>query len=447
VLNIVVTLGMAAYIAFVEPDRAQRSRIYMNCTGILGLAAFALYAWGGIWQICIAFREELVKGILYLFLPFYCLYYLITRWHETRGAFVLSLAPVTWIVVNLGVTIGLFGVTRVYDALSGNSPQASQPAAPGNDHWSLKPGEEARPVLVERSRPADPRARGLTSGPGIPPGFGRFPGIPPGSGPPPGIPPGSYDPEFAAKVPRRSAAAAPSVASRDSQPGPPGPALAPDPEIPADADPIPKSLIQLNSADLGKKKQAIERLQRSTPDGRVDQVIQALLPLLGDDDGFLVSEVIKTLAVWRAPEAVPALIERTRDNRGFVRSEAIRALGKYPELRTAEAIVAQLKEERFAAESALKEMGPVAEPAVIPALKSPDPDLRRLSCEILRQIGGQETLKAMQAIPPDPDLGVRMAAQETWKQLVARVGPPPKPARGSRTGAGTGSGTGTVPRR
>lgn len=154
-----------------------------------------------------------------------------------------------------------------------------------------------------------------------------------------------------------------------------------------------------------------------------------MIPLLDDDDQFLVNDAIKVLAVWRSPEAVPALIGRTRDNRHFVRSEAIKALGKYQDREAAEAVVSVWKEDGFAVEDALKEMGPIAEPAVIPMLRSPDPHLRRKACDVLKIIGGQETLLVMQSLPNDPDFGVRVNAQETWKAIVARVGPPPKPVQ------------------
>jgi hypothetical protein len=244
------------------------------------------------------------------------------------------------------------------------------------------------------------------------------------------------DPRYVAKVPRLPAESqpAPRTASRQSQ------ARTPDPEVPVGADAVTRSLIELKSSEVHKKKQALDRLQRANPDGRVDQVAQAVIPLLEDDDQFLVNDAIKVLAVWRSPEALPALIGRTRDNRHFVRSEAIKALGKYQDNGVAEAIVAVFKEDGFAVEAALKEMGPVAEPAVIPLLKSPDPDLRRQACGVLKIIGGQETLKVMQSLPSDPDFGVRVAAQDTWKAIVARVGPPPKPARGTKGGSVIGLG-------
>jgi hypothetical protein len=238
------------------------------------------------------------------------------------------------------------------------------------------------------------------------------------------------DAQWASNVPRRPPDPKPGPSS--SPPGAPDrPA---DPDIPAGADAITRSMIELKSSDQGKRKRAVERLQRSVPDGRVDQVVGALVPLLEGDDGFLAAEVAKTLGVWRSPEAMTALIGRMRENRHFVRSESIKALGQYRELRAAEAIVPLMKEDGFAVEDALKAMGEMAEPALIPMLRDPDSGLRGHACRILAQIGGQKTLVEMQSLPADRDFGVRMAAQDAWKKIVARVGPPPKPVRG-KTGA------------
>src|SRR5207244_2783805 len=46
----------------------------------------------GFWHLIIAFQEGPMCGLLCLFVPFYSLYYLITRWDETQRPFFLNLA-------------------------------------------------------------------------------------------------------------------------------------------------------------------------------------------------------------------------------------------------------------------------------------------------------------------------------------------------------------------
>jgi hypothetical protein len=50
---------------------------------ILGLA----YTWFTIKLIVIAFSESWVTGLMYLFVPFYALYFIITRWDKCSGTF------------------------------------------------------------------------------------------------------------------------------------------------------------------------------------------------------------------------------------------------------------------------------------------------------------------------------------------------------------------------
>ena len=74
-------------------------------------------------------------------------------------------------------------------------------------------------------------------------------------------------------------------------------------------------------------------------------------------------------------------------------------------------------------EDALKEMGPIAEPALIERLTNPDSDVRRRVCAILKVIGGKETLLAMQSLPRDPEFSVQMAAKDAMSAIALRVGP------------------------
>ena len=96
-----------------------------------------------------------------------------------------------------------------------------------------------------------------------------------------------------------------------------------------------------------------------------------------------------------------------------------------------------LKEDGFAVGEALKSMGEVAEPAVLPALRNPDSGVRGHACRILAQIGGRATLEAMRSLPPDPDFSVRVAASDAMNRIGARVGPLPKAPRG-KSGLGSG---------
>jgi hypothetical protein len=457
---------------------------------LTSLGSFAMVLWGALWILAAAFQESMWCGIMCLFVPFYQLYYIWTRYDETRGGFYLQ--------VSAGFVLGL---------VSALGPALNQPGlAAGNNGRGVLAEVPGAPALV----PAPAVGMPLPFDPGRVPVPGGGPGRLAGFGPVArfqarvdsqyeamrarhgdrvimivvsGLP-GNTDHskgvttrDASDAITKRMRTLAPSATDFMSIAGdnklslfmapindasalansidfgtatlngtridvelkpdfiasvprlPPEPAVtrapSPKPEFPPDADAVTKSLAQLKSPDLGHRKEALNRLARTAPDQRIAEVVALVVPMLNDDDGFLVNDAIQALVTWKSPDAVMPLVDRVRDNRFFVRKQAIKALGKFKDPRSVEPILAQINEDGFEVEEALKEIGPSAEPALIGRLRDPDRNVRSRACDILKAIGGQETLKAMQAIPRDSDLGVQMAAENAWKQIVARVGPPP----------------------
>lgn len=57
---------------------------------------------GGIWFLIIAFSDNVMQGLLCLFVPFYSLLYLISNWETCKGAFLTQLGGWLMIVVTAG---------------------------------------------------------------------------------------------------------------------------------------------------------------------------------------------------------------------------------------------------------------------------------------------------------------------------------------------------------
>jgi hypothetical protein len=53
----------------------------------------------GIHSLVLAFNEDVKHGMMYLFVPFYWLYYLVTRWEEQRKSFVTSISMILAMVL------------------------------------------------------------------------------------------------------------------------------------------------------------------------------------------------------------------------------------------------------------------------------------------------------------------------------------------------------------
>ncbi len=455
--------------------------IGIGLAGLVAVVSVVALLAGGFGLLIAVARESVYCLLMFLFVPFYGLFYLITRWQQVRGPWALSFSAYL-------VIIAMSFVMTFARAISGPAPGAPPPAPPVATR--LVPGAPAPGPTIT------PNLGRLSSAPaatlryvtlilhGLPPnpsqGLGpsetdvlqaikaKLKHLVPNCG---AISMNSADgvvrvrvlgattadslasvidfgrarvsgeeidvqvsEEFIASTPTPGAELQASRRGRQadrfpSQPPPPqsvnsGPGqLAGDAAFPGD-DPVAKSLSEITAGDPHHRKQAVERLARIAPNQHLPEVVQALIPLLVDDDGFLASEAVKALAIWKSPDSVNALIQCMNDTRFFVRKEAIKALGKIGDPRAVEPMMTHWEEDGHEVEQALKAMGPPAEKGVLTRLAVGDPQMRRRICDILAVIGGQDTLHAMQRMRADPDMGVQMASKNAWRAIVARVGPP-----------------------
>jgi hypothetical protein len=375
-LAILVVMGFYIWMAAAKPGNDRIGQVFAITVVFMHGTALLMSLAGNIWMLVVAFKEKLAQGLFCLLVPCYAFYYIITRWEDTKGAFMLMLLPLGNMLVFFAMLLGP-GISAAREGYErARQAQQAQRADLNGLATSAKPGLTANRARVRQ-----------------------------------------FEESFNAGATGRER----------------------EPKFPPDADAVAKSLIQLKSPEISKKKEALQRLERTPPDERLAEVVATLVPLLNDDDGFLVCDAIKVLTVWKSPDGVPAVIERTSDNRFNVRHEAIKALGKLKDPRGVEPIIARLNEDGFQAVDALKAMGPIAEPALIQRLTNPDSDIRKRACEVLKEIGGRDSLKAMQALPADPDFFVRVAAKDAMKTIAARVGPLPASDRKGTADAGASS--------
>jgi hypothetical protein len=440
--------------------------------GFLCILALLLMACGGIWSLVIACREGAVYGLLVFLVPFYCFYYAITRWHAMKSPFA---------TLSTGLLVCMFappifiaaGVLRPGPgAGAGNAfpPRAGAPFGqpPRGFGGAPAPGEiigHARDL--ERNQNAVASAirqrlgdRALTI---------RVHGIPldnhenackavneeigklfAAGGESTSMSSGDFlecvggsdhAPEDVSKEIRfgrvtrvrgRLIEVAVSQQFLAALPVAPQPSVAaanaPQPAkvvIPAGADEVTKALLQVASPDVFQRGEGTRSLLSLPPNERRDKVVSTVVPLLGNSDGFFVIELLKILEHWQTPEAVAGIAAQTRNSQFGVRWAALEALGRIKDPSTIDAIVARLKEDGFKAKPALQQFGATAEPALIAVLSSPDVDVRKAACELLREFGGKPTLEAMQSLPADSDPFVRSAANEAMKAVISRVGPLP----------------------
>ena len=132
---------------------------------------------------------------------------------------------------------------------------------------------------------------------------------------------------------------------------------------------------------------------------------------------------IRALGAWATPKEVPVLIQLLSDKDTNTRNEALKILGKLQDARAVPAMVRCFVEfgTRSNAERALRDMGPIAEKEVLPLLRHKDFPVRVGAINILKDIGTQQSVPALQAAFGGGDIFVRDPARQALMAINARA--------------------------
>ncbi len=136
--------------------------------GVLALVGIGCLLVGAVGMLVVPFQESVVCGLCSIFVPFYSLYYVITRWDEMRrwvGIYLLGVM----MFVGMGVLLPAIGAAR-------QAARRAQAQANG-----VADEEGGPPPFGTAPAPMQP--------PGVPPGFMPPPGVP---APPRFMPPGGF---------------------------------------------------------------------------------------------------------------------------------------------------------------------------------------------------------------------------------------------------------------
>lgn len=194
---------------------------------------------------------------------------------------------------------------------------------------------------------------------------------------------------------------------------------------PAAAD-VAAALADLKGADARKKQAACDKLGKMyTPlsDRRV-AVAAALEAELASKDHFHRMAALRGLEVWAGPENAKGLIAAVGSDDIFTRKPAVVILGRLKVAEAAPAIAKLLPGlgDRAEASTALKAIGPPAEKAVIPFVSHQDGFTGAEACHILKEIGGPESIAAIERLlAGKPNFVVAPAANEALRALKARA--------------------------
>jgi|GEM_PF-5988449 len=206
----------------------------------------------------------------------------------------------------------------------------------------------------------------------------------------------------------------------------------PKPKTPEEK--IDRAIEDLTEGDVWARREAAKTLRTADfLEEKHEQVAKALEVGLAENDSFAEEDIAAAFGVWGTKKNVPAIIDMLEGSRwghGDSRKHAIRALAKLKDERGAVAIVAALSsKEGLVAVQALKDMGPVAEDAVLPQLENDDPKMRFQVCGILQEIGTADSIDNLKRHSSgDRVPEVKKAAREAIKAIEERGGKVLKPA-------------------
>ena len=386
--KIALLVGLALWMIGVGLGIGRYQTAMFMAIGALFLVGMLMISIGGVMSLIVAFFESVAQGLLCFFVPFYQLFYLVSRWPTMKRPFFLSLGGLS-LILAAGLTAALFP-------------------------------DEQRPMAL-----ADP--------PGVDePGALANPGIP------------SAGPAVALDLDPSRGPAVPDVGEqaklKATEPEPPR--TAPDPVAregmtPArgmsilvlrrrkrttvvDDEFVEAILATLQSSELEERKVALSLLRRAKPTlRRLPEVAKAVEPMLIDPDGFGRSDAAQVLAVWGGPENSPALIEALQDESFGVRWAVLDTLKVLKDPKTAPAWSrpsARTTQERRSRR--LKAIGSGAEDAQIPCLRQ-GPEKCRAACQILKEIGTEKSVAELREVVLG-DSSETMQARDALKAIARR---------------------------
>ncbi|MDB5171501.1 MAG: hypothetical protein JWN51_274 [Phycisphaerales bacterium] len=202
-------------------------------------------------------------------------------------------------------------------------------------------------------------------------------------------------------------------------------------------DEVTDLLDALAGTDYFSRRDALEKLAALAPDDKHRSAVVAhfIVAAKGRDRTFNSETIGKALAAWGDAKLVPELIpmlDRAGDRNQ--RQIAMTALAALKDKRGAGAVVMWLMEEPQQTIASLTEMGPVAEDAVMPHLRNPDPRVRTSAAQILEHVGTRKCLSELDRAAHDMrgrDGSARQVAQFAIEAVKARIAAQPKPDEGN----------------
>jgi hypothetical protein len=182
-------------------------------------------------------------------------------------------------------------------------------------------------------------------------------------------------------------------------------------------------IADLKSGDINKARTAIVKMNGKEPGQPDPEMAAALAPFLSGEDKSLRSISAQILEKWATEAEIDPLLAALKDDSAVVVNSAMKALGRLRAVAAIEPIAEGLgaNQTRQAASEALKLMGAAAEEKVAALLTHDDWVARMEAAKVLKEIGTEKSLKALQSAARDDDNGlVKKFAAEAVEAIKGR---------------------------
>ena len=186
---------------------------------------------------------------------------------------------------------------------------------------------------------------------------------------------------------------------------------------------IDQCLSDLQGFSAGKANQAAQKLQLAIPvDERREKVLAAMDAMVQEKNQNRRILAIATMATWAKPETVVRLIELLDDPNLPIKLAVIDALEKTKDARAVDALanLVEQPETRVPAIKALQSFGGKAESAGLGLLANPASEVRQQACRLLKEIGTEQSLTALEAVTKDSDKIEAELAKQAVEEILKR---------------------------
>ncbi len=193
---------------------------------------------------------------------------------------------------------------------------------------------------------------------------------------------------------------------------------------------VEKILRDLKS-ETSHKTMSLFRLSTMEPDSHREEVVALIRPMIkpnaGLANGGIQQQALRALGTWGDDKDVPMLVELGSGNDFFDKIyavDALVALRSAPAARGLLTVAGANEEQRNTVETKLADMGSIAEPALIEALKSPKSRIRLTACAVLRKVGTAQCIEPLRTAAKDADAAFAAEVEQTISAVEARIATP-----------------------